>query len=215
MATATRTDTRTLWWGLPRPSSLLLSLANQAMVSIPGHTRPVKTAVGLGYPEQSFIMSNQQPRQPIELQADAVVQLDAIERSGGVIRGMLARVLPNMFGTGYVLHLLGDGTQGDSEYALDFVYLDAMSGAVYELDQVDGGIISSLLRVAAALRYLPQEEATALSRGHLTLLGAELDARIALWQRCQAEQPTERPAAHLLWPLQAGAAPPMTTAITA
>lgn len=52
-----------------------------------------------------FIMSMQRPGQPIELQADAVVQLDAIERSDGVIRGMLARVLPSMFGTGYVLHL--------------------------------------------------------------------------------------------------------------
>ena len=161
--------------------------------------------------EWCFIMSMQRPGQPIELQADAVVQLDAIERSDGVIRGMLARVLPSMFGTGYVLHLLGDGTQGDAEYLLDFVYLDATSGAVYELNQVDGGIVASLLRVDAALRYLPEEGATALSRGHLTLLRAELDARIALWQRLQAEQP----AARLLWPLQAGTVPPMTTALTA
>ncbi len=29
--------------------------------------------------------------------------------------------LPNP-GTGYVLHLLGDGTQEDAEYLLDFVY---------------------------------------------------------------------------------------------
>ena len=42
-----------------------------------------------------------------------------------------------------------------------------------------------------------------------------LDARIALWQRRQAEQPTEQPAARLLWPLQAGTVPPMTTALTA
>lgn len=105
----------------------------------------------------------------------------------------------------------GDGTQGDAEYLLDFVYLDATSGAVYELNQVDGGIVASLLRVDAALRYLPEEGATALSRGHLTLLRAELDARIALWQRLQAEQP----AARLLWPLQAGTVPPMTTALTA
>jgi hypothetical protein len=86
---------------------------------------------------------------------------------------------------------------------------------VYELNQVDGGIVASLLRVDAALRYLPEEGATALSRGHLTLLRAELDARIALWQRLQAEQPTEQPAARLLWPLQAGTVPPMTTALTA
>ena len=85
----------------------------------------------------------------------------------------------------------------------------------YELNQVDGGIVASLLRVDAALRYLPEEGAIALSRGHLTLLRAELDARIALWQRRQAEQPTVRPAAHLVWPLQAGAIPPMATAITA
>lgn len=115
----------------------------------------------------------------------------------------------------YVLHLLGDGTQGDAEYLLDFVYLDATSGAVYELNQVDGGIVASLQHVDAALRYLPEEGATALFRGHLTLLRAELDARIALWQRRQAEQPTERPAARLLWPLQAGTVPPMTTALTA
>jgi hypothetical protein len=57
-------------------------------------------------------MSTQRPEQPIELQADAVVQLDGIERSDGVIRGMLERVLPSMFGTGYVLHLLGDGHRG-------------------------------------------------------------------------------------------------------
>jgi hypothetical protein len=69
---------------------------------------------------------------------------------------------------------------------------------VYELNQVDGGIVASLPRVDAALRYLPEEGATALSRGHLTLLRAELDARIALWQRRQAEQPMERPAAPTL-----------------
>jgi hypothetical protein len=85
----------------------------------------------------------------------------------------------------------------------------------YELNQVDGGIVASLLRVDAALRYLPEEGATALSRGHLTLLRAELDARIALWQRRQAEQPTERPAARLLWPLQVGTVPAMPTALTA
>jgi hypothetical protein len=63
--------------------------------------------------------------------------------------------------------------------------------------------------------HLSEEGATALWCGHLTLLCAELDARIAVWQRRQAEQPAERPAAHLVWPLQAGAVPPMTTAIAA
>ena len=49
----------------------------------------------------------------------------------------------------------------------------------------------------------------------ITVSESELDARIALWQRRQAEQPMERPAARLLWPLQAGTVPPMTTALTA